>query len=284
MVGILGLTRHDSRNSPHKAKARPTHFPVTPFLNQPPLPQLPKQHIPHNHSYRRATMDKETETSAWRTNPSSPKEDVQDTSIYDAFARSPASPTSVDQSPGRESVIEINATSRPQNRVLPLLSPVPVIRERVSSRASSIANFSNPPSIYSPSSTVTDLTDNEITPGRHSIRSPSDGGYDSSSTVGRGGRRNMSNVRAHMENAEVLEEHAEEDRVSARISVSSKHKADKLLGLSTSNSCLASAYICSGLGLVSNAQTSTFYPADDTGARSLDLRRLRLHQRCQTCS
>jgi hypothetical protein len=59
-----------------------------------------------------------------------------------------------------------------------------------------------------------------------------------------------------METAEVLEEHADEDKVSARISISSKMKADKVLGLAAPTTGLVSAYICSGLGLVSY---STFH-------------------------
>lgn len=53
-----------------------------------------------------------------------------------------------------------------------------------------------------------------------------------------------------METAEVLEED-DEDRISARISISSKAKADKVLGLAAPSNGLVSAYICSGLGLVS---------------------------------
>jgi hypothetical protein len=96
---------------------------------------------------------------------------------------------------------------------------------------------------------MTDLNDIHETHAR--LNMVSDQGYESTSTVGRGGRRNRSNVRAHMETAEVLEEHADEDKISARISISSKMKADKVLGLAAPTTGLVSAYICSGLGLVS---------------------------------
>lgn len=67
-----------------------------------------------------------------------------------------------------------------------------------------------------------------------------------------------------MMSAEVLEEHADEDKVSAHHlntvrarnksvnSVASKIKADKMLGLDAPDTSLVSAYFCSGLGLVSS--------------------------------
>jgi hypothetical protein len=228
------------------ARARPAHFPVTPFLNPPPLPPLPQQHLQNNHSLRHIRMEHESA----RRGPSSPIQQAPEASIYDAFARS-NNPYSeqVSAVSAREPIIDIPASSKTRQAVPPLLSPNPVIRERFPSRSSSTDNFSNAPSIYSPSSTMTDLNDIHETHAR--LNMVSDQGYESTSTVGRGGRRNRSNVRAHMETAEVLEEHADEDKVSARISISSKMKADKVLGLAAPTTGLVSAYICSGLGLVS---------------------------------
>jgi hypothetical protein len=167
-----------------------------------------------------------------RRGPSSPVQQAPEASIYDAFARS-NNPYS-EQVSAREAIIDIPASSKPRQAVPPLLSPNPVTRERFPSRSSSTDNFSNAPSIYSPSSTMTDLNDIHETHAR--LNMVSDQGYESTSTVGRGGRRNRSNVRAHMETA----------------SISSKMKADKVLGLAAPTTGLVSAYICSGLGLVSH--------------------------------
>jgi hypothetical protein len=226
-------------------RARPAHFPNTPFLNPPPLPPLPQQHLQNNHSLRLTRMEHESA----RRGPSSPIQQAPEASIYDAFAHS-NNPSS-EQVSAREAIIDIPASTKTKTRqaVPPLLSPNPVTRERFPSRSSSIDNFSNAPSIYSPSSTMTDLNDIHETHAR--LNMASDQGSESTSTVGRGGRRNRSNVRSHMETAEVLEEHADEDKVSARISISSKMKADKVLGLAAPTTGLVTAYICSGLGLVS---------------------------------
>ena len=220
-------------------RARPAHFPITPFLNPPPLPPLPQQHLQNNHSLRLTRMEHESA----RRGHSSPLQQAPEATIYDAFARS-NNPYSE-----QESMIDIPASNKSRRAVPPLLSPNTVIRERYPSRSSSTDDFSNAPSIYSPSSTVTDLNDIHEA---HARLNSSEQGYESTSTVGRGGRRNRSNVRAHMETAEVLEEHADEDKISARISISSKMKADKVLGLAAPTTGLVSAYICSGLGLVSH--------------------------------
>jgi hypothetical protein len=233
-----------SSGSNKSPRARPAHFPVTPFLNPPPLPPLPQQHLQNNHSLRLTRMEHESA----RRGHSSPIQQAPEASIYDAFARS-NNPYS-EQVSAREAIIDIPASSKTRQAVPPLLSPNPVTRERFPSRSSSTDNFSNAPSIYSPSSTMTDLNDIHETHAR--LNMVSDQGYESTSTVGRGGRRNRSNVRAHMETAEVLEEHADEDKISARISISSKMKADKVLGLAAPTTGLVSAYICSGLGLVSH--------------------------------
>jgi len=224
-------------------RARPAHFPITPFLNPPPLPPLPQQHLQSNHSLRLTRMEHE---SARRGHSSPMKQAPPEATIYDAVARS-NNPYS-EQVSARESIVDIPASSKTRQAVPPLLSPNPVTRERYPSRSSSTDNLSNAPSIYSPSSTMTDLNDIHEA---HARLNSSEQGYESTSTVGRGGRRNRSNVRAHMETAEVLEEHADEDKVSARISISSKMKADKVLGLAAPTTGLVSAYICSGLGLVS---------------------------------
>lgn len=239
-------------NNKSTNRTRPAHFPITPFLNPPPLPPLPQKHIQNNHSLRLTRMEHESA----RRELGSPIHQAQEASIYDAFARSNNNPYS-EQVSSTESITDIPSTTPNQIRhaVPPLLSPSPVTRERFPSRSSSIDNFSNAPSIYSPSSTVTDLTDIHESHARLNMMSASDGGYETSSTVGRGGRRNRSNVRAQMETAEVLEEHADEDNISARISVSSKRKADKVLGLAAPTTGLVSAYICSGLGLVSSSST-----------------------------
>lgn len=242
MVGFTGNNK--------STRARPAHFPIAPFLNPPPLPPLPQQHLKNNHSLRLTRMEHESA----RRGLSSP---IQQASIYDAFARSNNSNT--EQVSDMEEIIDIPASSKTRQAVPPLLSPNPVTRERYPSRSSSIDNFNNAPSIYSPSSTVTDLNDIHE-------------GYESTSTVGRGGRRNRSNVRAHMETAEVLEEHADEDKISARISISSK-KADRVLGLAAPTTGLVSAYICSGLGLVS-LDTILQVSANMTGPRVMDIRRL----------
>jgi hypothetical protein len=256
---------NNTRSSPHKA--RPAPFPSHP----PPLPALPQHLVQQNsHSFRRAKM--ENNGSARCTNPSSPIAQAQVASIYDAFARTP---TSVFD---REPVIEINAFTP---RASALLSPQQV-RDRIPSRSSSIDNFNNDPYIHSPSSTMTDLSDMQDTQANFSMLSPSDGGYDSSSTIGRAPRRNRSDIRAHMETAEVLKED-DEDGISARISVSSKAKADKVLGLAAPSNGLVSAYICSGLGLVSQYPDNT-PPAKHTDTRILDLRRLGRHQMRQASS
>lgn len=247
---------NNTRSSPHKS--RPTHFPTNP----PPLPALPQHLVQNNHSFRRVKM--ENNGSARCTNPPSPITQAQAASIYDAFARSPSSPSD------REPVIEINASTP---RASGLLSPQQV-RDRIPSRSSSIDNFNNDPYIHSPSSTMTDLTDMQEQ-ARFSMLSPSDGGYESSSTIGRAPRRNRSDIRAHMETAEVLEED-DEDRISARISISSKAKADKVLGLAAPSNGLVSAYICSGLGLVSQYLNPTS-PANRPDPRVLDVRRLGRH-------
>ena len=220
--------------------ARPALFPSTPFLDPPPLPPLPQQHLQSNHSLRITRMEHESARRGY----SSPIQQAPEASIYNV-SNNPYS----EQVSAMEPTTGISASSKTRQAVQPLLSPNPVTRERLPSRSSSTDNFSNAPSIYSPSSTMTDLNDIHETHAR--INMIPDQGYESTSTVGRGGRRNRSNVRAHMETAEVLEEHADEDKSSARISVSSSMKADKVLGLAAPSTGLVSAYICSGLGLVS---------------------------------
>ena len=223
--------------------ARPALFPSTPFLDPPPLPPLPQRHLQSNHSLRINRMEHESVRRGY----SSPIQQAPEASLYDASA--PSNNPYSEQVSARKPTIGISASSKTRQAVPPLLSPNPVTRERFPSRSSSTDNFSNAPSIYSPSSTMTDLNDIHETHAR--LNMIPDQGYESTSTVGRGGRRNRSNVRAHMETAEVLEEHADEDKSSARISISSKMKADKVLGLAAPCTGLVSAYICSGLGLVS---------------------------------
>jgi hypothetical protein len=237
-------------NNKSPNRSRPTHFPITPFLDPPPLPPLPQHLLKNNHSLRLTRMEHDSA----RRGLASPIQQAPEASIYDAFARSnhPYAERVSDRGP----VIDIPASSKSRQAVPPLLSPNAVTGDRFPSRSSSIDNFSNAPSIYSPSSTMTDLNDVHESHARLNMMSPSDGGYESSSTIGRGGRRNRSNVRAHMETAEVLEEHADEDKISARISISSKRKADKVLGLAAPTTGLVSAYICSGLGLVSFISTN----------------------------
>jgi len=243
-MGVSG--NHKGPNRP-----RPAHFPITPFLNPPPpVPTIPPQHNRDNHSLRLTRMEHDSA----RRGLGSPLQEAQEGSIYDAFARS-NNPYS-EQVSDRQAIAATSDTT-PRQAVPPLLSPNPVISERDISRSSSIDNFTNAHSVYSPSSTMTDLTDLQETHARLNMATPSDGGYETSSTVGRGGRRNRSNVRAHMETAEVLEEHADEDKASARISISSKMKADKVLGLAAPTTGLVSAYICSGLGLVSQTLSTS---------------------------
>lgn len=178
-------------------------------------------------------------------------------SIYDAFTQGAAST----RHPTREPVVEIDADATRRQRSSGFLSPVSD-RNRIPSRCSSLDNFSNPPSIYSPASTMTDLTDiGELNLGP---RNAQDGGYESASSAQHGGRRHRSNVRAQMKNAEVLEEHADEDKASAHHhfnntlrarnksanSIASKIKADKVLGMPAPTTSVVSAYVCSGLGMV----------------------------------
>lgn len=240
---VFGNQPHHYHSEKSHNKQRPTHFPITPFLQPPPVPSLPRQYLVDNRSLRVSKSSKSSNLASMDSNASSRRKDSFErrqeppsTSIYESFSRiSPAVPRS---------------DPRPSVRASGLLSPLPTDRLRYPSRSSSIDNFGNPPSIYSPSSTATDLTETLDAHLRQSVLS-SDGGYDSSSTVGRAGRRNRSNVREQMRHAEVLEEHADEDKASARISIGSKIKADKLLGLAAPTAGLASAYICSGLGVVS---------------------------------
>jgi Arc/MetJ-type ribon-helix-helix transcriptional regulator len=253
---MFGSQRHQTEKG---HKPRPTHFPITPFLQPPPVPSLPRQYLVDNRSLRATTTSMETnasnrrqDRSGHRQDRSNHRQELPASSIYDAFARnSLTAPRSDPPPPARD-------------RATGLLSPIPVDRPRFPSRASSIDNFSNPPSIYSPSSTSTDLTETLDAQLRQSVLS-SDGGYESSSTVGRAGRRTRSNVREQMRHVEVLQEHADEDKASARISIGSKIKADKILGLAAPTACMASAYICSGLGVVS---TSTHFIEDDTDLSS----------------
>lgn len=219
-------------------KSQTTHFPITPFLNHPPVPALPERYLVDKRSLRVTATSMETNASTERRDMLEHRRETTTTSIYDAFARPPSSVPRSDPRP----VV--------RDRTAGLLSPIPVNRHRSPSRSSSFENSSNPPSIYSPSSTVTDLNETLDVHLRQSVLG-SDGGYDSASTAGRAGRRNRSNARQQIRHPEILEEHADEDNMSGRMSIASKIKADKVLGLPASAG-LASAYICSGLGVVSS--------------------------------
>lgn len=264
---VFGAKYHtENRNSFNKP--RPTHFPITPYLYPPPVPALPREYLADNRSLRVTAISMETNASTGRRELLDQRRSTPTTSIYDAFARVPSS------------VPRTDPRLVARERAAGLLSPIPVDRHRTPSRSSSFDNFSNTPSIYSPSSTVTDLNETLDAQLRQSVPG-SDGGYDSASTAGRAGRRNRSNARQQMRHPDVLEEHADEDKVSARISIGSRIKADKVLGLPAPTTALASAYICSGLGVVSAYSTchvAILIPA----TRSLDIRRLGCYQRNQT--
>lgn len=253
------LSKKGTPDNPSPHKGRPNHFPNTPFLKPPPS-QPPAQKNIDNRFSRATTDSGASGQSTWRKNPFARRGDNQAaTSIYESFTRPPMENRAL-----REPVIEIDDKSNRRHQNTDLLSPVPSDRHRGPSRCSSLDGLSNPPSIYSPASTTTDLTDiPDLNLRFH--RTPHDGGYESSSSAHHGGRRHRSNVRAQMMNAEVLEEHADEDRASAHHlntlrarnksvnSVASKIKADKVLGMAAPTTSLVSAYVCSGLGLVSDS-------------------------------
>lgn len=256
-MGLPALSKKSTSDTRSPHKNRPNHFPITPFLKQP-TSFIPSQQASHLLAPKMTTDVPENRQSTWHKDSSDRRSHSQPaTSIYDAFSRS-----SIDtRTSTREPVIEIDDNSNRRHR--DLLSPALSERHRALSRSSSIDGLSNPPSIYSPASTMTDLNDlTEL--NLRFPRTPTDLGYETSSTAHHGGRRHRSNVRAQMMNAEVLEEHADEDKVSAHHlntvrgrnrsvnSVASKVKADKMLGLVAPDTSLVSAYMCSGLGLVSH--------------------------------
>lgn len=258
-MGFPALTKKGTPDNHSSPKVRPNHFPITPFLKPPPSDPTTQSTVDNRFS-RVTTESGASAHSTWRKDPFARRLDSQTTtSIYESFNR----PSMDNKGASKEPVVEIDDKSNRRHRTTDLLSPVPSDRHRIPSRCSSLDGLSNPPSIYSPASTTTDLTD---IPGLNLRlhRTPHDGGYESSSSAHHGGRRHRSNVRAQMMNAEVLEEHADEDKVSAHHlntirgrnqslkSVASKVKADKLLGMAAPTTSLVSAYVCSGLGLVSN--------------------------------
>ena len=262
-MGFSGSSKKATTDSHSPHKVRPNHFPNnTPFLNLPKPPAISSPLlVPRHRSSQMTTNSITSKQSTWKKDPFErrPNPDAQAaTSIYDAFSRAPGHARTARHEP----VIQNDDISNRRPKTGDLLSPSQSDRHRGVSRSSSLDGLSNPGSMYSPNSTMTDLTDLGDLNLRFP-RAPQDGSNESSTSVHRSGRRHHSNVRAQMMNAEVLQEHVDEDKISAHHlntlrgrnksvnSVASKAKADKMLGLDSPDTSLVSAYFCSGLGLVS---------------------------------